>query len=330
MDASIDLAEYTTGNAVIANSFSGTIEGQNNTVSNLSLPLFTTLSGATVKDLKIDNATVRVGAQNMGALAKNATNSNISNVIMSNSIVNSRSNQQVGGLVGYAFGSTFENVHVTASKIYGLNRVGGLIGYATDKCIIKQSSVANTDVTTTSSASALFIGETVNNTQVLDCYAVGTLTVHNTPNDCGGFIGYANNTVIHNNFAKVEMFAPANAGGFVGQVVGSADIKNNISLTNCLTTAYKFDGRTGSGLYLASGYMNNYELSDASGTPTKNKNNSIATGKHIIEISSSAINADFFRTTLQWSEEIWNLSNVDAGGLPKLLNSDPNSGLTIK
>ena len=68
----------------------------------------------------------------------------------------------------------------------------------------------------------------------------------------------------------------------------------------------------------------------SSGTPTKNRNNSIATGKHIIEIASSTINADFFRNTLQWSEEIWNLSNVDAGGLPKLLNSDPNSGLTIK
>ena len=93
--------------------------------------------------------------------------------------------------------------------------------------------------------------------------------------------------------------------------------------------AYKFDGRSDISVISSPGYTNNYELKDAKGTNTYSRHESIKS--KINSINSKDINEDLFtdENKLSWSSDIWNLSDVSTGGLPKLKLHDPNSDLSI-
>lgn len=117
-------------------SFSGTFDGQNHTIDNLSttwamakagygLGFFFSVTGGTVKNVTFKNAKI--------------DGENRINV--------------VGIVTGYTYGNpTFENVHVTDSCVYGFGKVGGMVGMAAEpgKTItIKNCTVINTQIKAT-------------------------------------------------------------------------------------------------------------------------------------------------------------------------------------
>ena len=127
------------------------------------------------------------------------------------------------------------------------------------------------------------------------------------------------------------MDTPENSGGFIGEAVNTVNITNNLSLADLQTEGYKFDGRTEDKKLFSTDehdiYANNYELTDTKGRATSQRNSSI--NNIIVQIDSDKITENFFKNELQFSTEVWDLSQVNSGGLPKLKNSDPNDDLKI-
>ena len=126
--------------------FSGTFDGQNHSVTGLNIingtgytGFFSHLSGATVRKLKIENATITCGADCwVGVIAGRADNSTIENCTVSGTITaNNVGTSQSGnhgvaaaGVVEYAYQSTISNttsaVNITVSTTDEIAYVGGI------------------------------------------------------------------------------------------------------------------------------------------------------------------------------------------------------------
>ncbi len=326
LDNDIDFSNYKNTNSIIKSVFSGELDGNNKKITGNIVPIFDMISNSTIENLTIENSNIKVKSNNIGVLAKKIENSNITNVVIKKPVIDSGKNNQIGSLAGYVSNTKIKDVHVINGKITGGQRTAGLIGYAVDNTTIEECSVT-AYVIASNSSSSLFVGETFSST-LENNYAVGEINVSGNINDIGGFIGYANNSQIRFNFTKVVMNTPKNSGGFVGQVVGNADIQNNISFSSS-TKAYKFDGRTDISVISSAGYTNNYELADVKGNNTYSRHDSIKS--KIITINSKDLNEELFikENKLSWNLDIWNISDVSNGGLPKLKLHDPNSDLSI-
>lgn len=129
--------------------FTGTLDGQGHTISNLTVDpgflsdqvaLFSATDGAVIRNLSITNAHI-VGYTKVGVLIGQATNTVITNVTVSSGITmfGLGSGGNVGGLVGYA-----SNTHISySSAAVPINaagsNVGGLVGFATNGTVISKS-----------------------------------------------------------------------------------------------------------------------------------------------------------------------------------------------
>ena len=325
----IDLTEYVEGEAVIDTVFSGTLDGNNYTISGNRLPIFNTLDGATVENIRIKNAMISADLDDMGVLSKTIKNSTITNVIVEDSTVYATDN--VGGIAGLVDNSTFEDVHAKNVEITANNNSGGLVGYVKNNSVIQESS-SNAKVNSNDDAVSTFVGR-IESSEINNSYAVGSLVNKSTTDNLnvGGFVGYADNAVLQNNFVKAEMETPENVGGFIGEAVNTVNVNNNLSLSNLTNQGYKFDGRTDDKKLFSTDehdiYMNNYELADTQGRATAQRNENI--NNVIVTVDSDMLTEEFFENELNFSTEIWDLSEVNNGGLPKLKNSDPNEELKL-
>lgn len=120
--------------------FSGTLDGNFHKISNLSVPLFTTIDGGIVKNVMIDGVNISTGT-NVGAIANvvEGTSTNIASIyncgILSGSVGGSGC---VGGIVGL-LGNTTDDSKCYArvincfsyANITGGSDVGGIVGYNT-------------------------------------------------------------------------------------------------------------------------------------------------------------------------------------------------------
>ncbi len=318
LDNDIDFSNYSAKDSSIIDLFSGIIKGENHKIYNINVPLFNTLNGAKIYDLKIENVNINQAQERLGALSKNIYNSEIKGVNLKNITIDSNNNKEVGSLTGYIQNTRVNNVHVTDANISGSTRIGGLIGFGQGGNNITSSS-ANANVIGSSNAVGGLAGE-ANNDTITNTYSIGFIK---GATDVGGLVGWADNSSIINNFAKVQVNANNNTGGFVGKIVTKANIKNNISFS-INSNGYKFDGRTDANVFM-DGYFNNYEVEEYAGKTALSK-----------DVPKSAItiikledlkNKGFYTNTLGWSENIWDLSRVESGGLPKLKGNDPNNNL---
>ena len=131
--------------------FAGTFDGNSNTISGLAAPLFAAVNGATIKDLKINGATIS-GSRFVGPI-NYAYNSAITNVDVQGTL-DIAGTHFVGGLVGYAAKTAISNSDVTASgtiKAYDAegedgDDVGGLVGFIVNACSISDSHVSGVKV----------------------------------------------------------------------------------------------------------------------------------------------------------------------------------------
>ncbi len=188
--------------------FSGTLDGQGYTISNLTINggsnsfqgLFQTTNGATIKNLMLFNEVVTAPAIVGGLMARSIGNTTISKVSISSSTLTATSTSgasYLGGLVGYWFGAnkslTITDSYVDATITGGGYWVGGLIGdvdaAANMSTVITRSYVAG--IVSSTRIVGGFIGnmaDAANDTlSISDSFVVASTTASTT--EVGGFVG---------------------------------------------------------------------------------------------------------------------------------------------
>ncbi len=325
LDNDIDVSSITEGNAIVRETFYGKLDGNNHKITGNKLPLFAKLTYANVTNLNIENSNITTTDVDCGALAKVISNSQITNVAAKNINITA-SAKQIGGLIGSASKSYMKNVHINSVNVSGTDRTGGLTGYGT-QMIVEESS-SNGNVVATGNAIGGFFGQ-FDNSIATNSYAIGSIK---GKDDIGGFVGWAEgSTVIKNCLTKVDVTATgAMGGGFIGQIRNTGRIENSISLGNG-THAYKFDGRSGKDMF--NNFKNNYELEEPFGTSNLNRTDLGNLNGKISSIRTSGLTTDFYKKTLGWDADIWNLTKVDSGKLPALnskLDTNPEVNIINK
>lgn len=182
--ADIDVSSF--GGFSFTDDFTGTLDGGYHTISGLTVPLFNTLNGATVKNLRLDNVNInRTGADaDAGAVCVTATgNTKVYNCgVLATTASTVQGTRYVGGLVG-TIGSG-SNVRVVNCYNYatvsGGTYAAGIVGY-------NQGTVSGTttvdatgvriamcmmygDMTTGTNRSPVYGGNHTNNVQKLTEY----------------------------------------------------------------------------------------------------------------------------------------------------------------
>ena len=132
----IDLSSLgTLSSSLISDTFKGTLDGNGYTISGLNIEstsnnvgLFKQLDYATVKNLYIENSSIK-GNGGVGALAGYSAGAYISKVSVNADVTASSGN--AGGIIGNAFESTIDQVQVSGNVVsHGTSSyVGGVVGY---------------------------------------------------------------------------------------------------------------------------------------------------------------------------------------------------------
>ena len=173
--------------------FTGSLDGGGHLISNLSMPLFSDLLGATISNLNLSgNVELRSSCGGGTCL-----------------------NSDVGILSRTAQDSSLENVS-TAGTVSGLHNVGGIIGSADNVTLSSSSSTA--DVAGTNNIGGL-VGSIYGSLSALsDSYSSGNITGNA---NVGGIAGSMNSSIEARNIAATGSVAGSE---IVGGIVGSADL----------------------------------------------------------------------------------------------------------
>lgn len=181
-----------------AKSFSGILNGQGHT---------------------IDQLTIRRGEDNfVGFFGYLSQNSVVKNIIIKDAVV--KGNDYVGGLVGFSFKSTIENVKVVAD-VTGNNYVGGMIGLSGGST--GTNMITNGFITGNEQVGGV-VGWAYEGSIFKNGYSLATVKGGNF---VGGFAGMVNtSSKIENSYAKGYVFGVYRTGGFVGDVNISGEVRN--------------------------------------------------------------------------------------------------------
>lgn len=238
----------------LTNAFTGTLDGKGYSVDNLNISdsgsdyvgLFGNLYSATISYLKITTATI-TGANQVGTLAGNSTNSTLSYIRVHNTNITA-SGDNVGGLIGELGGSGLEYSDANNVLVNGVSKIGGLVGWA------------------------------VGGSAVYDSYAEGYVGA--SGDNVGGLVGQVGNgpTIVGNTYSYDNVVDPNghNVGGLVGQLTSNASVSNSFTLSPTDITS---DSATSGGAFgvqlgnisniwfdlIASGYSNCVGSGDSSG-----------------------------------------------------------------
>ena len=211
--ADINLSGFSwTAIGTSSSAFTGELNGNGFTISNLSISKSTT------------------DYQGLFGYIKNAK---LKNITLSN--VNVSGNDTVGGLVGYAYGATIENVKVSGNITATATRAGAVVGAAYRSTSI--SNVTTSGTISANSTSGGIVGDFQNSSLM---YAYSSANV-STNGSAGGLVGYAYYSTIN----VVEHYGGtltnnATSGAVnLGGIIGHADIGANISNAYAYNTKYK-------------------------------------------------------------------------------------------
>jgi len=225
------------GTPGVGNTFRGTFDGQNYTISDLyinrptttDVGFFGTVGANTIiRNLNLLNVDI-LGRDNIGGLAGFATTTNIENVLVTGEVSGNTppSGNATGGLVGQLQSSTINNVRAECI-VTGNNYIGGLVGYSVKVGGVQHNIYsAHTDSTIIGNiAVGGFIGLCLETT-ITNSSSNGT--VEGT-SYVGGFVGATENVVgvyvYSNSSARVDVQANNAAGGFVGYMI-------DVLITDC-------------------------------------------------------------------------------------------------
>lgn len=226
-------------------------DGQGNTISNL--------------DIKGDG------------LFKSANNFSFKNIYITDCIVDSSGNY-AGTLAGAlsrckvfncrAYLTTYKNdvqrredmeARVEKYKVSGNQNVGGLIGSASDSCVVEYSLAAVSVAAKDRTAGGLIGG--LSGSELKNCYSSGPVS----GNSSGGLIGLANGSRIYDSYTTSNVTGSSSCGGFVGSATDGAHIEGCTSYGQVLKADGSIDPNSGG--FVSKGgngnYANNAFLSQA-------------------------------------------------------------------
>ena len=305
----IDISESASGTAVIPGIFKGTLKGNGHQIIGQKIPLFDTLDGATIENVKLVQGEInQKGTDKVAALAKTS---------------------QADTLI--------KDVYVRDMSVTGQSNVAGLVA-SMNKTTVEECSV---NATVNGKRAGGFAAEILGDSVVKNSYARRTAdkeTFAATEGDLqGGFAAVIKKSELINNFSELTLSQKAEekpeeipkkssekaaktacmVGNFVAESgVGSEAVtkaEHNISFG---PKEYSFAGNSTAENVLTN-YTENYEytgsVSNDEGTQTPEH-----TGKIDKATAAQITNKTFYIDTLKWDEKIWYLDDVAGGKRPRL------------
>ncbi len=265
----------------IAGTFTGELDGNGYKIINLPTSLFNTLSGANVHDLVIENA--RITTSKSGILA---------NVIQNQSVI--------------------ERVFIVDSSISnGVDELGAFAGNLRNATIRESASI---DVTVKGLVAVGGIAGKISGGAVIEnCYVTGKVQgTYDHPTlgaRVGGIAGWHGGGSIRYCFTQVQVVAPAAKGN--GGIIGGPNTGSPV-LENCLSMS------TGAGYRIAgfdvlTNAKNIYEYT-GSGSMT----NITEANREQIKETDAVFDKSFYRDTLSFDENLWELDLLVYGKRPNL------------
>lgn len=231
------------------NPFTGQFDGREHTISNMEISvtqngagLFGYVSNATIKNVLLSDVNV-TGPFYVGGLVGYADGSTGGAATIELCMVTgtiSASGYYVGGLVGYA-----KNYHIASSASAGnvssssttYSKAGGLVGESESSTI--QACFATGNVTGASYNIGGLVGTASGSTQITSCYATGDVTGTGSYYiNFGGLVGDASgSTVIDSCYATGNVSGQNNVSGMLGKVTGGeVTVKNSFAAMGTLSS----------------------------------------------------------------------------------------------
>ena len=332
------------------NSFSGTFDGADHTVSGLSITNSGTgylglfgLNKGTIKNLNVDGKIEVVSSDsslniyaggivgdNLGGTIENCSSNVIVNVTGENIVY-------AGGLVGYSRSSASVTNCSAAGDVTAVkgsannnNNVvspGGLVGFSESSSISQSYAVGNVTASLPESGTytiSLYAGGLVGQqkglgSEITNCFFAGKVTAGEIGSRyVGGLVGELESSAqISNSYAVGTATEGQHAGGLVGYAGSNTAISNSYALNKEVsgtssTTGRIFGGQHGNSKYAPS-LSGNSAWKDMVGGSASGS----ATNKNGAPISSEAVwnNAETFPG---WDSNIWEMNNDDTYKLPVL------------
>ena len=314
--------------------FTGSFDGDGHTISGLfiyrgdteGVGLFGYTDGATIKDVKLDNADI-TGDAYVGCLVGDKENSTISGCSAEN--VKVTGFNSVGGLVGYNTSGNITNSFATA-EVSGVFAVGGLVGNNFGGSI--ESSYATgtvSDIDSDDPEDSGHFGGLAgrNRANIANSYA--TCVVNGT--DCvGGLVG--ENTeegVIANSYATGPVTGNANVGGLVGRNSLDDDSFDNPLIIYCYA-AGSVTGNANVGGLVGGNFdgviENSFYDRDTSGRSDEDKGERKSTAEMNTIATFFYAGWDFIGEMENGDEDIWGIDEsadaTDNDGYPFLVWQD--------
>ena len=281
--ADLDFTDKEISGTIISGTFTGKINGNGFTISNLTNTIFDKLQNATITNLGISDSNL-TKANQKGILANNIANSVIEKLYIKDSSLSNDTNQ-VGGVAGVIANSTVREVSLENINIKSNNTIGGIAGQ-------------------------------IDNSKVENCLVTGKIQgtiYHNLGARIGGITGWlGNNTTLNNIYTRVEIVAPQAVGN--GGLIGGPDSRN-VSIANSIALTMGKNARQIAGWNVLNQVSNVYEYTDSNSTT-----NITDANKEEVKVASKeqVKTEDFYVTDLGWSTDVWDFSDVEAGETPRL------------
>ena len=236
LTSSITLTIPTASIGTNADKFTGTFEGNSNSISGVQIlnsgydytGVFGYINGATIQNLTINTLGV-AGTNWVGVIAGRSNAGTITNVHIrgatgDGSDTVSASGGRIGGIVGQMEGSTtvisqssVDNLTITAASFWCGGMVGGLVGAG-----IERSYVGSGVSLSGSTETGGFVGVLSNSATSVVNNSYSHAAVTSTGNGVGGFVGIMNtSSVVSNSYSTGDVCSGSCAGTDDGPFVGS-------------------------------------------------------------------------------------------------------------
>ncbi|MDR0767657.1 MAG: hypothetical protein LBE57_04375 [Methanosarcinales archaeon] len=209
--------------------FTGTFDGQNHTISNL---------------------TINYNMHYLG-LFRYIDNATIQNVILEGVLINAPSSMYVGSLIGLSVGeyTLVENCHVSGT-VAGRYYLGGFVGSVWDFGTVQSSS---SSVNVSGQEPGGFVGYSYGGS-FEDCFATGNAIGTSSFSNSGGFAAITDGIIAVNCSASGNVRGLDAAGGFIGYIYNTEGFE--ISFVDCSATG-NVEGSESVGGFV--GYFIHYE-----------------------------------------------------------------------
>ena len=294
LTGNIDFTGYTGGNAVIPETFTGKIEGNGYTISNLNnASLFAQFNG-TVQNLKITNFTNTAPTTDfVAAFAGKSSSATFNNLKFENITVEGRNNVAVVVAVDNA-NSTFDKISIKNANVSGSGvYIAGLVGRKYGGSV--SNVYVDGNVSITAVANAGVIGSTETNVTITN--VVSKVNIERTAD-----------SEKKGRKQNAEMIGLPNSN--------TSRVSNSITLGNM--TGYTEDMVPYKFMYGNEALINQmltkcYEYTEATGISGVTAN----TAGHLDTVARNNLNAEFYRN-LGFDETIWDFSKITTKGYPEL------------